>query len=151
MHAACLITPQGPLLTVALMVSVPRQQALATAGQAVPPQLQANLLIDTGATCTNIDEKLIAALALTPTGSVKVHTPSTGQEPVEKQVYDIGLAIVAAQPPAVPFSFPLFLQSLPVLAADFSGQAIDGLLGRDVLRFARMTYGGPENLLLLSF
>jgi hypothetical protein len=131
------------------MVSVARQQALRTAGALLPPPVFANLLVDTGASCTNIDLKFVAALGLTPTGSVPVHTPSTGATPVVQQLYDIGLAIIS--PPGPAGSGHHFVPNLPVLATDLSAQNLDGLLGRDVLRMCRMTYSGPDNLLMLSF
>jgi len=131
------------------MVSIARQQAISQSGGAIPPSVVANLLVDTGASCTNIDDKIIQLLGLVPTGSVPVHTPSTGLTPVVQQVYDIGLVISA--PPTVGLSMPYFVSNMPVTAADFSAQNIDGLLGRDILQACRMTYSGPQNMLMLSF
>lgn len=149
MHCRCLIGPVGPLLQVSIMVSVPRQHALMAAGQPVPPGVQATLLVDTGATCTTLDRSIIQTLQLQPTGNVQVHTPSTGSTPVTQQLYDIGLVLVGQSPNGMPTGH--MMQSLPVLESDFSAQSIEGLIGRDVLAQCRMTYAGPDGLMLLSF
>ena len=108
----------------------------------------ATLLVDTGATCTNLDLQLVKKLALDPTGSVPVHTPSTGTVPVLQQLYDIGLVVHGQGPTG---SQVHYVPNLPILGSDFSAQNIDGLIGRDVLRHCRMSYSGPDGLLLLSF
>lgn len=134
------------MVLVTLMVSGPKQQALISAGHPVPPPVQANLLVDTGASCTSIDARFVPLLGLVPTGATKVHTPSTGATPVEQLVFDVALFISGH-----PGSAPHLIGSLPIIAADFSAQGIDGLLGRDVLRLCRMTYSGPDGLIMLSF
>jgi hypothetical protein len=128
---------------------VARQQALRTAGEIIPAPVLANLLIDTGASCTNIDHKFVAALGLASTGSVPVHTPSTGATPVLQPSYDIGMVIGGA--PSAGAGAVHFVPNLPVLATEFSAQNLDGLLGRDILRLCRMTYSGPDNIVMLSF
>ncbi len=149
MHVSCLISPTGPLLQVNVMVSQARQAALQKAGQPIPPPVLATLLVDTGATCTNLDDKIIAALHLQPTGSVPVHTPSTAGVPVTQKLYDVGIIIMGTSPGGGVGGH--VLHNLPVIGCDFSGGGIDGLLGRDVLKQSRMTYSGPDNLMLLSF
>lgn len=150
MHARCLITPQGPLLQVSILVSMAKQSALGAAGQQPPPPVMANLLVDTGASCTSIDLGAVTSLALTPTGSVPVHTPSTGAQPVMQQVYDVALAIFGRAPQG-PGPGVHLVPNLPVLAAAFAAQGIDGLLGRDVLSQCRMHYAGVDGELFLSF
>ncbi len=150
MHASCLITTLGPILQVTVVVSFAKQSALRQAGQPLPPPVAANLLVDTGASCTALDRQIVAALGLTPTGSVRVHTPSTGVTPAVQQLYDVGLFIIGATNPG-PRGLPHMVPNLPILSSDFSAQGIDGLLGRDVLELCRMTYAGPENVLMLSF
>ena len=41
--------------------------------------------------------------------------------------------------------------SLPVLCGDFSGQGIDGLVGRDVLTRCVATFDGPARRFTLVF
>lgn len=148
MHSSCLITPAGPLLLVTVLVSQARQAALSGAGQTAAAPVTANLLVDTGATCTNLDMGIIQKLALQPTGSVPVHTPSTGSTPVTQQVYDVGLVIHGQ---GATGSQVHYVPNLPILGSSFAAQGIDGLIGRDVLKHCRMSYSGPDGLLLLSF
>jgi hypothetical protein len=83
----------GPVLTVVIGVSVARGDALMTAGQPVPAGISARALIDTGASCTCVDPSILAKLALTPTGTVSVHTPSTGPAAHLAEQYDVSLII----------------------------------------------------------
>ncbi len=88
------VTPNGAFIDLLVAVSLPRQTALQNAGQAVPAPVPARALIDTGASCTAIDPSLIQALGLTPTGTVPVHTPTTGQSPQICNQFDIALALI---------------------------------------------------------
>lgn len=148
MHSTCLITPAGPLILVSIAVSQARRAALMTANQPVAQAVSANLLIDTGATCTNLDMGIITALGLQPTGTVPVHTPSTGNVPVSQQVYDVGLILPGQGATGAQVHY---VANLPIIGSNFSAQGIDGLLGRDVLKHCRMTYSGSDGLVLLSF
>lgn len=125
--------------------SAPKEQALIAAGLAVPPAQIASLLIDTGASHTMIDIRFVGLLGLSPTGALPMHTPSTGTTPIIIQTYDVGIAF-AGYANAVHS-----LGAHSVSAADFSGQGIDGLLGRDILESARLTYSGPDRTYYLSF
>jgi len=113
------------------------------------------LLIDTGASNTNICHSAIQQLQISATGSISVHTPSTGDKPMSMDQYDINLLIPmqqlqstgnAASPPNVHT-----IQNLPVIAADFKSQGMQGLLGRDVLQMASFSYHGHMNICSLSF
>lgn len=147
MHTTNLIGPTGPLLQVHVLVSAARRGALLAASQQVPAPQASSLLIDTGASCTVIDLPVIQALGLQPTGSTPGHTPSTGSTPVVMSTYDIDLVIFGG---GQGVNHQVF-NNLPVVGADFSGQPIDGLLGRDVLAACRLTYSGPDSLVMLSF
>jgi Aspartyl protease len=144
-HFSNLIGAQGPLLKVFIGVSGPRFQALEAAGSQPPlPQL-ADLLIDTGASQTCIDLRFVALLGLQPTGSVSIHTPSTGTIAQSMDAYDVGVVVngIAGATHVLPVH--------SVIACDFSSQGIDGLLGRDILANSRLIYSGPDNTFYLSF
>ena len=73
-------------------------------------------------------------------------TPSTGSTPVVVPTYDVGLVVsggIGGAQHIVPVH--------SVNECDFSAQGIDGLLGRDFLAAARLTYSGPDNFCYLSF
>ncbi|MCB1532610.1 MAG: aspartyl protease family protein [Alphaproteobacteria bacterium] len=125
-------------------MSTQRRKALVEAGQPVPDPVPANLLVDTGATSTCIDEEIINKLAIGPTGNTLVNTPSTGSTPHQMNTYDIAMII---QGDGTPFVMP----ALPVVECNFEAQGIDGLLGRDVLSRCHMTYGGNSKIMLLTF
>lgn len=108
------------------------------------------LLVDTGASHTNLDAGIIAKLGLQPTGSINVMTPTTGQTPIPQPTYDVDLVIQGFALPGM-VGLPHVVHNHSVSCCDLSLQGIDGLLGRDVLALARMTYSGPDNHFLLSF
>jgi hypothetical protein len=137
----------GPVLTVMLGVSLPRADALATAGQPLPNSVPVRALVDTGASCTCVDPGVLDRLALTPTGSTTIHTPSTGAAPHVADQYDVSLIV----PGAGSHHAPLVVPALPVAAADFAAQGIDALIGRDVLRDCILIYNGSVGSFTLAF
>lgn len=140
--------PEGPIVTAYIMVSAARHRALTTLGQAIPQPQKIRGLIDTGASGTCVDPSVLDALGLTPTGSVQVHTPTTGNAPVAKDQYDIGLAIPG---PAISQA-ALMVANLPVLCSElFDAQAIHALIGRDVLSRCLLSYDGTTNLFTLCY
>lgn len=140
------ITIQGPLLTVMVGISVPRQQAMAAAGLTLPLPVRAQMLIDTGASHTSLCKTIIQALSLTPTGSIPILTPSTGTIPHQVSTYDVLLAVMGVTPQDVHL-----LPTWSVSECDFTGQGISGLIGRDILARGRLTYSGPDATYFLSF
>ena len=110
----------------------------------VPPLIRARLLIDSGASSTNIDAKIIIALAIPPRGTTQIHTPSTGANPHIASLFDISLQI--AVPPQT-LRFPALL----TVGSDFSASGIDGLLGRDVLSNALWVCDGVAKRYSLCF
>lgn len=144
-HLIGQITPYGPLLDVVVAVSGPRQAALQKAGQSVPPPSVVRLLIDTGASQTAVDAAVLTQLQLAPTGSVQIHTPSTNGVPHSCNLFDVALLVPG------PVVAVHWLPALAVLEGNFSAQGIGGLMGRDVLASAHMTYSGHSNIFMLSF
>ena len=145
-HLSGQITPWGPLIHVFVSASAPRVAALTNAGQTAPPAHLAKLVVDTGASLTAIDKAILQQLNLTATGKTPIHTPSTQGQPHLTDQYDVGLTIFGHGNAVV-----YLTTALPVIEGSFKAQGIDGLLGRDVLAVARLTYGGPDNWYGLSF
>lgn len=146
-HISGTITPWGPLINVMISLSQPRLQALQQLGMPVPPPKVAKLVVDTGASMTAIDEAILTALNLTPTGTQSIHTPSTQGTPHQVNLYDVGIIIFGFpnMPPA------LVVGAHPVIDGNYKAQGIDGLLGRDILSMGRVIYGGPDSYFMISF
>ncbi|HEY5048227.1 MAG TPA: aspartyl protease family protein [Rhizomicrobium sp.] len=144
MHYSVLIAPQGPLVAVHVGVSAQRHAALTQAGQPVPAPILANLLLDTGASCTSIDASVIAQLGLQPTGTQGILTPSTGATPHQCSTYDVSLMIPGATPQKI-------IPAIAIIDGNYLSQGHHGLIGRDALRDARVVYSGPDGYVMLSF
>ena len=139
------IGPSGPVLNAFVSITAAHHAALTAAGKAVPKPVPVRLLVDTGATCTNVCTSVIPAAGLMQTGLVPVHTPSTAGTAVSMPQYDASLLI-----PLRDGSWHT-IQAMPIICADFTAQGIQGLLGRDVLAKCAMSYHGDMNLCFLSF
>jgi hypothetical protein len=138
------IGPRGALTDVFIGVSAPRRDSI-LAGNMIPPMpAPATLLLDTGATLSAIDQAMIDRLGIQPTGAININTPTSGQNGVVVPLYDISMTIVEPGGPV------LTLPAVPVTANDFTGQGIDGLLGRDILATGSLFYNGQQNVCFLS-
>jgi Aspartyl protease len=135
---------RGPMISLFMGVSVPRGQALKNAGQPVPVPIVVDFLVDTGASCTVIDQATLAPLGLVATGSTHVVTPTTGGKPELRDQFDVVLMLYHADNSRV-------FQSLPVISTDLSAQKIGGLLGRDVLEKCLLVYDGSKQSFCLAF
>lgn len=144
-HYSSSVGPFGPLLTVFVGLTAARRSALALAKQPVPMPVVANLLIDTGASHTSICDSIVQQLNLQPTGSVPMHTPSTGAAAVPMNTYDVDIAFAGIGGAVHSFT------TMPVIGSNYAAQGIDGLLGRDALSSARLMYSGPDKSFWLSF
>jgi hypothetical protein len=145
-HFTRQLTNNAPLLTAVLRVTQARADALTAAQQPVPPMQRMIALVDTGASCTCVDPAIIQALALSPTGSTQMFTPSTGAQGHITDQYDAGLQIYCAMTQA-----PLEIPIIAVVASDLRVQGIDALIGRDVLQYCLLSYNGQSGFFTLAF
>lgn len=138
----------GPRLHAAVAVSDPRRKALEEAGKAVPNSVPVQALVDTGASCTCVDPSVLEKLGLQPTGSVQVHTPSSGSNPDQHDQFDIGLLI----PGSDRSHLPLHLDAVSVVAAELlANQGFEVLIGRDILSDCILIYNGPVGVFTMAF
>lgn len=127
-----------PMITVHVGISAPRRVAMVASGLTVPPPVQLELLVDTGASCVVLDGDAISSLGLVATGVASMLTPSTHATPHPCNQYDVSLLI-----PSTKGGAPFEVAALPVLESSFRPQGFDGLLGRDVLQQCVLFYNSP--------
>ena len=125
--------------------SIPRQEAMKQAGQTIPAMKRGFFLVDTGASCTCIDNNLMAGLGITPTGATNIQTPSTNGGAHVCNLYDVMLYIPNQS------SGGHLIEAMPIVEAGLSSQGIDGLIGRDVLNGCTLIYNGTAQLLTLAY
>lgn len=140
-HFTLSLGPLGPLLTAFVGVSRERAEALQKAGQTVPQPVRIQALVDTGASCTAVDPKVLSQLGVTPKGRIPVHTPSTdATNPHEANQFDVLIMIPGINQQSQAFIAP----ALPVIEASLEHQGYQALIGRDILASCVLTYVGYE-------
>jgi predicted aspartyl protease len=113
----------------------------------IPAQQFIRALVDTGAGFTSIDPRVLVSLGLTPTGTIDIVTPSTGQGVHTTDTYDVDFTIGAG-----PQDTPLVIPNLRIAASElFLQQGIHALIGRDILQRCILIYNGTTNFFCLSF
>lgn len=138
------IEPQGPFVDLKVMASQYRVALLKSAGQPYPQPVVVRALINTGAACCVIDATILARLGLSATGSVAVHTPTTGADYERKDQYDATLAIGFGgdQPLVV---------TAGVVEAHLASEGFLALIGWDLLRHCTLRCDGPAGTFTLDF
>jgi len=139
-------TPKGPIIQVQLSPSFPLQEAMRQANQPIPPPVTANFIVDTGATGTMADTRLVMRLGLNPINTIYMHTPSTGITPVACFQFDMSIQITGASP-----GTGWTIDSIPILAGTLASRGVEGLLGRDVLDLGILIYSGATGQFTLAY
>jgi predicted aspartyl protease len=111
-HFTLEIDTAGPALNAQVFVSEGRRAALVAENLAVPVPRVIRALVDTGASFTAVEPEVLQALGPTPTGTVDIVTPSTGQEVHTAETLDIDLVILKT-----PTEPPLLIPNLRVRKA----------------------------------
>jgi hypothetical protein len=146
-HFTLNLDASGPVVNAGVFVSEGRRQALLAANEQVPEMQVIRALIDTGASFTSIDPSVLAVLNLTPTGTIDIVTPSTGQGTHTADTYDVDFKVGAG-----PDDIPLSISNLRIASCDlFLKQGIHALIGRDILKRCIFIYNGSESMFSLSF
>ena len=134
----------GPIIDIHVGISEPREKALLAGYQAVPPLVKGRALVDTGASSTCIDPKILASLQIPPRGTIPIHTPSTAGSAHLALQYDASLI------------FPLGghnwkFSAIPIIECHLHSYGIDVLIGRDILDAGIFFYNGSSKVFTLSF
>jgi hypothetical protein len=145
-HFTLTLTQQAPIVVMMVGVSQARHTALTDLNQPIPQPQNIRALIDTGASHTCVDPMVFQALALQPTGSTPMLTPSTGPIPVDADTYDVSIMIPNGPHPG------LIIPNMAVSASElFTAQGFHALLGRDILSRCVLTYNGSVELFTLAY
>ena len=138
----------GPILDFRVGVSEPRRKILKAQGLEVPPPTVVTFIVDTGADTTMIEEQYMRSLGIPSTGGrpiVSSTTPvGTGGEWCE--TYDISLTLA---PPGE--DIPFYLPILETFGRPLHAGAIEGMIGRDVLRHLTFVIEGKHSRFRLEY
>jgi predicted aspartyl protease len=138
----------GAVVSASFMVTAPHRDALRRAGKQVPEPMVVRCLIDTGARGTCLDRSVIQSLGIPPSGTVLVHTSSTGPIPVRCNQFAVAVGIVMDNDRV---HYPVKGGIVLVTEMDLSHHNIQGLIGRDVLDQGIFVYDGVHRTLTLAF
>ncbi len=134
----------GPIIEVRVMASPERVMKLKASGRDYPEPSSIRALIDTGASGTAVDTHVLSGLNLLPTGSVCVHTPSTGPAGEMVNEYDVSLVLGAGQDDPRIFT-------VAALSMDLASGGFFALIGWDILCRCTLVCTGPAKKFTLRF
>lgn len=130
----------GPVIEVLIALSTTLRKILEEQKQPIPQPVKKIMLIDTGASASAIKTGIARDLDLTPHGTITISTAS--HRDVVCPTYDVDI-IFQLQRVIVP--------NVRVFESNFEEQAIDGLIGRDILSRGILVYTGYDNSFTLGF
>ena len=139
-----LISPWGPTINIKVMQTNQRVEALKRAGQKFSSPMVVLGLIDTGASMSVLDPRIVASLGLAPRGVVSIHTPTTGAAYEKRMTYDA--LFIAGEETGEPLS-----RTIEVVECELASQGFFALIGRNFLGACQFIYAGPRNSFTLEY
>lgn len=138
----------GPLVPVQVGIATRVAGLLQKANVAVPAPSTGLALIDTGASVSGVDKRVVSALGLLPIGVQKVFTAKGADQ---QSVYAAKFSFPGTNLPGIEFG-----QLLGVDLADqriqlVGNQPLIAILGREILSKFIMIYHGPRGQYTLAF
>ena len=129
---------RGPIVHVMVWASAPMRKLLLREGKLVPQPIRLELLIDTGADTTTLNEMHMRSMALPVRGATEVRGITSESRATECNTYDVELQLInsAGDP-------PLILPVVEVIGRPFHNEVIDGVIGRDFLSNVNFDLQGP--------
>lgn len=137
---------RGPIVHAWIGVSAPLEALLRRQGESIPQRIRLELLIDTGADTTTLNEMHMRSLAIPVRGATEVRGVTTDAYATECNTYDIGFELINAVGDP-----PLKLAAVEVIGRPFHNEMIDGLIGRDVLANVMFTLDGPNRQFIINY
>jgi len=141
------ISPRGPIVRAAIMLTVARKEMLASAGQTIPTPQTIQALIDTGASISGVDPTILSALGLTPTGTAEVVSATSAGAGVSVPTYDVRIGIFAARQGDLHF----ISEAVQVTATSFASSGYQALIGTDILSKCILHYNGADGHFTLAY
>jgi hypothetical protein len=129
----------GPVLSLQISVPDVRAAQLIEARKDIPPPVLGDVLLDTGASVTAVQERILTGLGLHPIREVDITTPAGD---VKMRVYPAKLSFPGTGLP--PRNF------IEVVGVDLGMERCVGLLGRDVLDQMVVIYDGIRGQITLA-
>lgn len=133
---------EGPTLEVVIGLPKILQATYTKQKKTIPLPIRGTALIDTGATCTAVEETVCLRLGLSPVGIVKMcHAGGTA----DRNCFPIGYHFIELQ--GTPW-----INAPRVMSAQLGGEKAKYILlvGRDILQHFRLTYNGPRGRMELA-
>ena len=141
------ISPQGPVVRAAIMVSTARRQMLEAAGNSVPPPQNIYALIDTGASISGVDPSVLNVLGLSPTGETEIVSSTSQGTGISIPTYDVCIGIYATRQGDLHF----ISETIQVTATNLAGRGFRALIGTDVLQKSILHYNGADGFFTLAY
>lgn len=139
------ITGSGAVVEVQLGISELRRAAMRRAGVTPPSPIPVYFLIDTGASCSWVDEMHMRSLNLEPQSWHHAHNLSSKGVAQAFSAYEVSLVLggVATE------NSRRF--NLMIGGASFNNQPVEGVLGRDVLNQCILGWRGLAGTLRIDY
>jgi predicted aspartyl protease len=128
----------GPIVEIKIAVGSVIEEVLQKNNKNIPTPISTVAMVDTGATCTVIQENTAKSLNLNPVGVTLINTPSS----TNVQCYEYLIRLL--------FPNNVIVETIAI-AVPLQDQHIQCLIGRDVLRHGVLIYTGYINTFTLSF
>jgi predicted aspartyl protease len=141
------LSPQGPVVRAAILVSTARTAMLTAQGMPLPDPQTIDALIDTGASISGVDPAILNALGLSPTGEAEIVSPTTGGTAVRVPTYDVCIGIYAVRQGDLHF----ISETIQVTATELSHRTFRALIGTDVLNKCILHYNGADGFFTLAY
>ena len=134
------LAADGPEFRVQVSVHPVLAQELMRRGDTPPPPVEGMALVDTGASQTLVDERIVEQLSIPPMGTQRLRTFLSG-DPVTLSTHFLRLELGNERPwEGIVVAAPLAVHRKETIV----------LVGRDLLRHARFVYDGRRARLLME-
>lgn len=143
-HVTLDVRGPGLVADVDIGVSKMRAALLRGLGEPVPKPVRILALIDTGATVSAIDERIVKQLSLRPTGSTLINTFTTGAVPARCDEYDVSIELIHLAATGLIFD-PVAVSSAPLQQF-----GVGAIIGLNILSKCLLLYDGPNGRFTLA-